>query len=117
VDTGSSLKILNYSSANSGVIVDLTGLLENRAIKGKTITLKIYAKGVIEDSKLYAVANIKSKSANIKKENSVTLDEDKWKGIELLKLDIPANVQELTLDIATEHNGEIMIDAFTMTSN
>ncbi|MEA4848237.1 MAG: stalk domain-containing protein, partial [Clostridiaceae bacterium] len=117
VDTGSSLKILNYSSVNSGVTVDLTKLLENRAIKGKTITLKIYAKGMIEDSKLYAVANIKSKSANIKKENSVTLDEDKWKSIELLKLDIPAKVQELTLDIATEHNGEIMIDAFTMTSN
>jgi len=116
VDSSSSLKILNYSVFESGVKVDLTKLLEDRAIKGKKITLKIYAKGISEGSKLYAAADIRSKFSSITKENSVAL-ENKWKSIELLKLDIPEDAQELTLDIAAEHNGEIMIDAFTMTSN
>jgi hypothetical protein len=39
------------------------------------------------------------------------------KGIEFLKLDIPANVQELTLNLAAEHNDKIAIDTFTMASN
>jgi hypothetical protein len=116
IDTGSSLKLKNYSSAGSGVTVDLTKLLEDRAIKGKTITLKIYAKGIRDGSKLYAMANIKIGGIVNKKENSTVL-EDIWKGIELFKLDIPANAQKLTLEIAPGLNEEIMIDAFTMTSN
>ena len=41
MDTGSSLSILNYSSTGAGITADLTKLLENRAIKGKTISLRM----------------------------------------------------------------------------
>ena len=116
IDTRSSLNILNYSAFESGVTVDLTKLLEDRAIRGKKITLKIYAKGISEGLKLYATADIRSKFASITKENSVAL-ENKWKSIELLKLDIPADAQKLTLDLAAGQNEEIRIDAFTVTLN
>ncbi len=115
-DTGSSLSILNYSSNESGITIDLTKLLENRAIKGKSSTLRIFAKGISEDSKLYVTANINVNNVNVKKENNIVLD-NKWKSIELLKIDIPSNAQGLTLDIATGQNEEIRIDAFTMTTN
>ncbi len=116
IDTRSSLNILNCSAFESGVTVDLTKLLEDRAIRGKKITLKIYAKGISEGLKLYATADIRSKFASITKENSVAL-ENKWKSIELLKLDIPADAQKLTLDLAAGQNEEIRIDAFTVTLN
>jgi len=116
VDTGSSLNILNYSSMESGVTVDLTKLLENRAIKGKTISLRIYAKAASGGPKLYAVSSVWTGSAVIKKENSVTLD-DRWKSIDLMKIDVPQNAKKMTLCIAAGRNEEIRIDAFTMTSN
>jgi hypothetical protein len=116
IDTRSSLKILNYSAFESGVTVNLTKLLENRAIKGKSSTLKIYARGINEGSKLYVKANIRSSFASIDKENIVDLD-NKWKNIELLKIDIPEDALGLTLDIAAGQNEEIRIDAFTMTLN
>ena len=116
MDTASSLNILNYSSAGSGITVDLTSLLENRAIKGKTSILKIYAKGINEGAKLYTTTSIKTGGIVVKKENIVDLN-DKWKSIELLKLDIPTDAQELTLEIGSGLNDNIRIDAFTMTSN
>ncbi|HYF74984.1 MAG TPA: hypothetical protein VD757_00235, partial [Candidatus Nitrosocosmicus sp.] len=116
IDTGSSLNILNYSTSEAGVTANLTKLLENRAIKGKISTLKIHAKGIKEGSKLYVTANIKTSSESIKKENTVVLD-SKWKSVDMLKIDIPADAQELILDIAAGPNEEIRIDAFTMTSN
>lgn len=113
IDTGSSLNIMNYSATGSGVTVDLTKLLENRAIKGKTISLKIYAKAVSKDSKIYTVLNIGTGGAVVKKENTVALD-DKWKSIDLMKVDVPQNARTMTLIISSERNDEIKIDAFTM---
>jgi len=113
IDTGSSLNIMNYSATGSGVTVDLTKLLENRAIKGKTISLKIYAKAVSKDSKIYTVLNIGTGGAVVKKESTVALD-DKWKSIDLMKVDVPQNARTMTLIISSERNDEIKIDAFTM---
>lgn len=73
-----------------------------------------FAKGIGTGAKLYATADIRTGSANIRKENSVAL-EKKWKGIDILKIDIPADAIELTLGIAAGHNEEIGIDGFTMT--
>ncbi|HQJ36474.1 MAG TPA: stalk domain-containing protein [Bacillota bacterium] len=116
MDTGSSLSILNYSSTGAGITADLTKLLENRAIKGKTISLRIYAKAVSKAPKLNAVLNIGTGGAVVKKENSVALD-DRWKSIELMKVDVPQNAKTMTLVISPGLNDEIKIDAFTMTSN
>lgn len=113
-DTGSSLNIKSYSPSEEGVTVDLTKLLENRAIKGKTSVLKIYAKAIAEGSELYVKANIRSSYASINKENTIALGST-WKGVELLKINIPEDTQELTLEIATGQNGEIRVDGFTMT--
>jgi len=116
MDTGSSLSILNYSAAGAGVTADLTKLLENRAIKGKTISLRIYAKAVSKDSEISAVLNIGTGGAVVKKENTVVLD-DKWKSIELMKIDVPQNAKTMSFVISPGLNDEIKIDAFTMTSN
>jgi hypothetical protein len=116
VDTGSSLNILNYSENGSGITVDLSKLVEDRGIKGKTSTLIIYAKGISESPKLYVKVNSKSKYEIINKENTVVLD-GKWKSIELIKIDIPQDAQELTLSIGIGKNDEIRIDAFKMILN
>lgn len=114
MDSGSSLKILDYTAGKSGVTVNLTKLLENRGIKGQPSTLRIYAKGISKVSNLYAAANIRTPLMNLKEESSFALD-DVWKNIELMKIDIPADAQEFTLDIASGRNEEILVDAFTIT--
>lgn len=116
MDTGSSLNILSYSAIESGVTADLTKLLEDRAIKGRTSILKIYAKGISNDAKLYAIVNIKTDGGNTRIENNVVLNQN-WKGFELLKIDIPADAEEMTLEIAPGQNDEIRIDAFNMILN
>ncbi len=116
IDTGSSLNILNYSANDAGMIANVTKLLEDRGIKGKTSILKIYAKGISKNSKLYLKADIRTNSAILKQENSIVLG-DKWKNIELLKLELPEDTKELILTIAAGQNEEIRIDAFTMTMN
>lgn len=113
VDTGSSLSIKNYAAMESGVRVDLSQLLADRAIKGKTSTLKLYAKGIKKGAKLYVTANVRTDFASVDKKNSIVLD-DRWQGYELMKIDIPADTKKLTLDIAAGSNEEILIDAFTM---
>lgn len=116
IDTGSSLSILNYSNMGFGVTADLARLLDNRAIKGKTITLKIYGKAVSENSKIYAALSVGTSSGVVKRETTVALD-GKWKSIELMKVEVPENTESLNLVISTEKNAEIKFDAFTMTSN
>jgi hypothetical protein len=116
MDTGSSLNLLNYSGNGTGITADLSKLLENRAIKGKTSTLKISAKAVGDSAKLYVKVSSKSKYGIVSKENTVVLG-SKWNNIELLKIDIPEDAYELTLSIGVGKNEEVRLDAFTMTSN
>lgn len=113
MDTKSSLDILNYSEDGSGITVDLSKLLENRSIKGKTCIIKMSAKGVTEKPTLYIKASSKSKYELVNKDNTISLD-NIWKGYELLKLNIPADATEFTLSIATGKNQQIRIDAFTL---
>lgn len=116
MDTDSSLNIKNYSEDGFGVTVDLSKLLENRAIKGKTCTLKLYARGIAENSTLFVKASSKSKYELVTKDNEINLD-SKWKSIELVKIDIPQDAAEFVLNIATGKNEEIRIDSFTITAN
>ncbi len=116
IDTDSSLNLLNYSGNGTGITADLSKLLENRAIKGKTSTLKISAKAVGNSAKLYVKVSSKSKYGIVNKENTVVLS-SQWKNVELLKIDIPEEAHELTLSIGAGENEEVRLDAFTMTSN
>ncbi len=114
IDSGSSLDILNYPAEGFGVTADLSKLLENRAIKGKTISLRIYAKAVSKDPKIYMALSVGTGGVVVKEEKSAALD-DKWKSVEIVKVNIPQNARKLTLVIAPGHNDEIKIDALTMT--
>ncbi|MGI6584911.1 MAG: hypothetical protein ACOX3L_02985 [Lutisporaceae bacterium] len=52
----------------------------------------------------------------VKKENTVVLDE-KWRSIELIKIDVPLNARTMSFVISPGLNDEIKVDAFTMVSN
>lgn len=114
VDSGTSLNIKNYASGPAGVTADLTKLLEERAIKGKKLTLKIYAQGVGENSQIIARAYIKTSIASSVEDKIVSLTSN-WKNCELLKLEVPDNAKTFALDISAAKGGEINIDGFTIT--
>ncbi|WP_372995806.1 hypothetical protein [Lutispora sp.] len=116
MDTESSLNLLNYSNDGSGITVDLSKLLENRAIRGKTCTVKLYVKGITESPTLYVKASSKSKYQLETKENTIILS-NIWKSTELIKIDIPQDATEFKMSIGTGKNQEIRIDAFTIITN
>ncbi|MGE5677712.1 MAG: hypothetical protein ACM3ZR_06600, partial [Pseudomonadota bacterium] len=96
-----------------GITANMSKLLEDRAIKGKKVQMKIFAKGVSEKSSLYVKLNIRTPYASKVEEKTITLGSS-WKGYELLEVEIPANTTELNLELASGETQEILVDGLTL---
>lgn len=113
IDAQAALNILNTSDKSAGIWADMSALINDRQLKGRTIRVIFYAKKVSDNADLNFI--IRSKVGkpyrNIPKKYQL---EDKWNRYEVL-VPISENAESLTMSFRTEPDKEIKIDGFIIT--
>lgn len=113
IDAQSALYIKNTSGNNAGIWADLSSLLSDKQLKGRTIGIKFYARKVSANANLNVSIRTKVGKAYKNTPRKFQL-EDKWKrfGIDV---QIPGNAETLTMSFRTESGEEVKIDGFIIT--
>jgi len=113
IDAESAIYIKNTSDKAAGIWAELSALINDKNLKGRTIGIKFYARKVTAYADLNV--NIRVKSGKIYKTvpRNYSL-EYKWKrfGVDVL---IPENADGLTISFATPSGEEVKIDGFIIT--
>ncbi|HYF84148.1 MAG TPA: tetratricopeptide repeat protein [Clostridia bacterium] len=111
IDAQSALYIKNTTGKNAGIWADLSSLLNDKQLKGRTIGIKFYARKISSNADLDV--SIRTKTGKVYNKNTpreYELDY-KWKrfGVDVL---IPENADGLTISFRTNPGEEIKIDGF-----
>ncbi len=110
IDAQGSLYINNTSTKRAGVWADLSSLISDRKLKGRTLGIKFYAKKDSEEAILHANINIKTGKKYKNEVKRYQLSE-KWQQY-VINLPIPDNADGLTISIKTGSSERIKIDSF-----
>lgn len=113
IDAQSAIYIKNTSNKDSGIWADLSELINDKQLKGRTIGIKFYARKVTADAKM--IVNVRVKSGKEYKYIPRKYElEYKWKkfGVDVL---IPENGDGLTISFGTPLGEEVKIDGFIIT--
>lgn len=113
IDAQSAIYIKNTSDKDAGIWADLSELINDKNLKGRTIGIKFWARKITADAKM--IVNIRTKAGKVYKAIPRKYDlEYKWKkfGVDVL---IPENGDGLTISFATQAGEEVKIDGFTIT--
>lgn len=113
IDAQSAIYIKNTSDKDAGLWADLSELIDDKQLKGRTISMKFYARKVTSNAKM--IVNIRTKAGKVYKTIPRNYElEYKWKrfGVDVL---IPENADGLTISFATQAGEEIKIDGFIIT--
>lgn len=110
IDAQGSLYIKNTSNKRAGIWTDLSQLINNKRLKGKTIGIKFYAKKLSEDANLHVSTKIKTGRTYKNNLNRYELDY-KWK-LYTINLPIPSIADGLTMSFKTGIWEEVQIDGF-----
>lgn len=113
IDTKSALYIKNTSGKAAGIWADLSSLIKDKNLQGKTIGIKFYARKITANAGLDVV--IRTKAGEIYKNIPRNYGlEYKWKryGVDVL---IPENGDGLTISFKTPSGEEVKIDGFIIT--
>jgi len=113
IDAGSSLDILNDSSSNAGIWADMTDLLQSKELKGKTITVKFYARKITHN--VQAGARLRVKADQIYNEYKELELDYKWKQFSM-SIYIPPDSTSLTFSLDIKPGDEIKIDGFIIST-
>lgn len=113
IDAQGALYIKNISNRRAGIWADLSSLLNDKRLKGRTIGIRFYAKRDSEEAGLHV--NIKTKTGKTynNKIKRYQLD-NKWQQFSI-DLSIPEDADGLTMSFKTETWNEIKIDGFIIT--
>lgn len=113
IDTQSALYIKNNSDRRAGIWADLSSLLNDKQLKGKTIGIKLYARKISANANLNVI--IKTKAGRVYNNTTKKYQlEYKWKRFDTY-VQIPENAESLTISLRTESGEEIKIDGFIIT--
>jgi|GEM_PF-1315734 len=113
IDAQRSIYIKNTSNKDAGIWADLSELINDKQLKGKTLGIKFYARKITSNAKL--IVNVRTKAGKVYKNYPRNYDlEYKWKryGLDIL---IPENGDGLTISFATQSGEEVKIDGFIIT--
>ncbi|WP_446787004.1 tetratricopeptide repeat protein [Macellibacteroides fermentans] len=113
IDAQGSIYIKNISNKRAGIWADLSSLLSDKRLKGRTIGIRFYAKGESDGAALHVSTNIKTGETYNNKVKRYQLD-SKWKQF-VIDLPIPRDADGLTLSFKTETWDELKIDGFIIT--
>jgi hypothetical protein len=113
IDAQGALYIKNSSGKRAGIWADLSSLINEKQLKGKTIGIKFYTRKVTADANLYV--SIRTKSGKVYKNISDKYQLGyKWKRFDTDLL-IPESADGLTVSLRTDSDEEIKIDGFIIT--
>lgn len=110
IDAQSALYIKNTSGKDAGIWADLSSLINDKQLKGRTIGIKFYARKITANADLDV--SIRTNAGSIYKNTPREYQlEYKWKrfGVDVL---IPENADSLTLSFRTGSGEEVKIDGF-----
>jgi len=113
IDAESAIYIKNTSDKAAGIWAELSSLINDKNLKGRTIGIKFYARKVTAYANLDV--NIRVKSGKIYKAVPRNYNlEYKWKrfGVDVL---IPEDADGLTISFVTPSGEEVKIDGFIIT--
>ncbi len=110
IDAQRSIYIKNTSDKEAGIWADLSELINDKQLKGKTIGIKFYARKITSNAKM--IVNIRTKAGKVIKiiPREYTL-EYKWKSFGV-HVPIPINGDGLTISFATQSGEEVKMDGF-----
>jgi hypothetical protein len=109
MDAANSLYIKNDSKRNAGIWADLSPLIENKNLRGKTISVKFYARKITGDTRL--IARLRAKADQIYYAYDDFEMDFKWKQYSL-DIDIPKDATNLTFSLQVKPDDEIKLDGF-----
>ena len=112
IDAQSALYINNEADRRAGIWANLSSLIADKQLRGKTIGIKLYARRVSSNANLYI--NIRTKLGKTYKNTSKRYQLEsnyKWKLYDF-NMQIPENADGLTLSFKTDSGEEIKIDGF-----
>ncbi|HYE82830.1 MAG TPA: hypothetical protein VEG39_11795 [Clostridia bacterium] len=109
MDAGSSLEIANTSKENAGIWADLSSLIDGKDLKGKTISVKFFARKISERARLDV--KIRIKTDRVYNKGGVYPLKVKWQQINH-NIYIPEDATGLTLSLSMRPDEEIKIDGF-----
>ena len=113
IDAQGALYIKNNTERRAGIWADLSSLINDKQLKGKTIGIKFYARKVTANANLSFI--IKAKTGEVYKNISKRYQlEYKWKRFDV-DLQIPDNADGLTMSFRTDSGEEVKIDGFIIT--
>lgn len=113
IDAQRSIYIKNTSNKDAGIWADLSELINDKQLKGKTLGVKFWARKVSSDAKM--IVNVRTKAGKVYKNYPRNYNlEYKWKmyGLDIL---IPENGDGLTISFATQSGEEVKMDGFIIT--
>ncbi len=114
IDAQGALYINNTLGRRAGIWTDLTSLIKDKQLKGRTIGIKLYAKRISANANLHV--SIRTKTGKTYKNTPKKYQlESKWKRYEF-EVSIPENTDGLTMSFRTDSDEEIKIDGFIITA-
>lgn len=113
IDAQSALYIKNTTDKRAGIWADLSSLINDKQLKGRTIGIKFYSRKVSANANLYV--SIRSKTGKVYKNTTKRYElEYKWKRFDV-DVPIPENADGLTMSVRTDSGEEVKIDGFIIT--
>lgn len=113
MDAQRALYIKNNSDRNAGIWADLTALINDKHLKGKTIGIKFYARKISDNARLDVRLSVKSGKPYKNTYKRYELDY-RWKmyGFDVI---IPENADGMTISFKTKSGEEVKLDGFIIT--
>jgi len=113
IDAQNALYIKNIANRRAGIWADLSTLIKDKKLNGKTIRVLFYAKKDSEEATLHI--GIKTKTGGSYKNTTKRYQlGDKWQRFDF-KLSIPEKADGLTMSFKTDVWKEVKIDGFIIT--
>ncbi len=113
IDAQGALYIKNNSGRRAGIWADLSSLINDKKLKGKTIGIKFYARKITANAGLNVSIRTKL-GKDIKNTPKRFQLEYKWKQFSV-DVPIPENADGLTMSFRTDSGEEVKIDGFIIT--
>ncbi len=110
MDTGGALYIVNESENPTGIEANLSALLNDKKLKGKTISIKFWARKITSKENLKIVMRVDNKQFPFDDFDLVY----KWKQFDMT-LAIPEECKGLTFALTIGQDEEIKMDGFIIT--
>ncbi|MGE5631251.1 MAG: tetratricopeptide repeat protein [Caulobacteraceae bacterium] len=113
IDAGSSLDVINDLNRNAGIWADLSTLLDDKDLRGKTITVKFYARKITSNANM--TARLRVKADQIYYAYDTYPLAYKWRQYSM-DIFIPKDSTNMTFSLQINPGEEVKIDGFIISA-